>query len=275
MAITTFQRDVLRLIAKARMARGESYVAGGVALNLLLKGRRFSRDIDIFHDTEEALATSWSEDRKALLASGYTVIPVREAPTFVEARVARAGEVMLMQWTRDSAFRFFPLISDDLMGLVLHPFDLATNKVLAMVGRLEPRDWVDLILCHERLQPLGLLIWAACGKDPGYNPRSLLAEAARAHYSQVELESLDFGKQSPDAGALGQTWHKAMAQATTVLGGLPPSEVGRCVLDASGALLRGTAEQIIDVVKSRTCFFHPGQIGGAWPTIVEQRRPAT
>ena len=33
MAITTFQRDVLRLLAKARMTRGESYVAGGVALN--------------------------------------------------------------------------------------------------------------------------------------------------------------------------------------------------------------------------------------------------
>lgn len=32
---------------------------------------------------------------------------------------------MLMQWTCDSAFCFFPLIENELMGLALHPFDLA------------------------------------------------------------------------------------------------------------------------------------------------------
>lgn len=31
------------------------------------------------------------------------------------------------------------------LGLTLHPFDLATNKVLALVGRLEVRDWVDVL----------------------------------------------------------------------------------------------------------------------------------
>jgi hypothetical protein len=32
-------------------------------------------------------------------------------------------------------------------GLTLHPFDLATNKVLALVGRTEVRDWVDMVEC--------------------------------------------------------------------------------------------------------------------------------
>jgi len=50
------------------------------------------------------------------------------------------------------------------LGLTLHPFDLATNKVLALVGRVEVRDWVDVITCSEQLQPLGFLAWAACGK---------------------------------------------------------------------------------------------------------------
>ncbi len=62
----------------------------------------------------------------------------------------------------------------------LHPFDLATNKVLALAGQLEPRDWVDVILSGERLQPLGYLAWAACGKDPGFNPAAILEHAARA-----------------------------------------------------------------------------------------------
>ena len=62
-----------------------------------------------------------------------------------------------MQWVRDSAFRFFPLVTHEQLGLVLHPFDLATNKVLALVGRLEVRDWIDVIECSRRLQPLGFL----------------------------------------------------------------------------------------------------------------------
>jgi hypothetical protein len=49
---------------------------------------------------------------------------------------------------------------DDL-GMMLHPFDLATNKVLALVGRVAARDWIDIITCHERLSPFGLLAWAA------------------------------------------------------------------------------------------------------------------
>jgi hypothetical protein len=63
MAISAFQRAICRLIAANRIAQGESYVAGGVALNLLAGGRRISRDIDLFHDTEEALDATWNADR--------------------------------------------------------------------------------------------------------------------------------------------------------------------------------------------------------------------
>lgn len=82
--------------------------------------------------------------------------------------------------SRDSAFRFFPLVEHLDLGLVLHPFDLATNKVLALVGRLEPRDWIDVIECDDRLQPLGYLAWAASGKDPGFTPTGILDGAARS-----------------------------------------------------------------------------------------------
>ena len=50
MATTTFQRGILRLLAPSRKER-ESYVAGGVALNTLLRAPRRSQDIDLFHDT--------------------------------------------------------------------------------------------------------------------------------------------------------------------------------------------------------------------------------
>lgn len=95
----------------------------------------------------------------------------------VEAEVDDSSDRARLEWARDSAFRFFPLQEHDELGLTLHPFDLATNKVLAMVGRVEVRDWVDVIACDERIQPLGYLAWAASGKDPSFGPGAILEAA--------------------------------------------------------------------------------------------------
>ena len=90
MALTAFQRSICRLIAERRRATSESYVAGGVALSELTSSHRRSRDIDLFHDSAEALQASWDADRQLLERSGYTLQIVRERPTFVEAIVEEA-----------------------------------------------------------------------------------------------------------------------------------------------------------------------------------------
>jgi hypothetical protein len=140
MPLTDFQRRVCQLIAAERIASGESYVAGGAALNTLLAATRLSRDIDLFHDTREALQHTWDADRALLTSHGYVIEVARERDSFVEAIVRKGGESVTLEWVQDSAFRFFPLIEHEDFGLTLHPFDLATNKVLALVGRLEVRD---------------------------------------------------------------------------------------------------------------------------------------
>ena len=142
MALTGYQREVCRLLAENRVRSGESYVAGGAALNEVLRAPRLSRDIDLFHDTEEALAASWANDRVSLEKAGYELRVLRDRAGMVEVEVRRGEDSVLVQWTRDSAYRFFPLVSHAEFGLTLHPFDLATSKVLALVGRAEPRDFV-------------------------------------------------------------------------------------------------------------------------------------
>ena len=57
MALTAFQRDVCRVLAGRRRAGGESYVAGGIALNVALAAHRLSRDLDLFHDTTGGCTT--------------------------------------------------------------------------------------------------------------------------------------------------------------------------------------------------------------------------
>ena len=271
MALSDIQRHVCRLLAGNRLASGESYVAGGTALNEALAAERLSRDIDLFRDTDAALDVSWNRDREALVAAGYPLRILRERPGIVEAEVARGSEHVLIEWARDSAFRFFPLVEHADFGLVLHPFDLATNKVLALAGRVEPRDWVDVILSSERLQPLGYLAWAACGKDPGFSPSSLLNAAARAsRYSYDELAGLAFSGAPPDAADLGRRWHSALDEATRVVESLPAAEAGTGVLTVTGELFRGTQDQIEAALNRGALLFHHGRIRGAFPKV----RPA-
>lgn len=268
MALTEIQRAICRLIAKNRIASGESYVAGGVALNELMAAPRISRDIDLFHDTDAALEASWPADRRLLESRGFEVRVVRERPSFVEAEVSAGGDRVRLEWTRDSAYRFFPLLHHEELGLTLHPFDLATNKVLALVGRLEVRDWVDVIESDARIQPLGYLAWAACSKDPGFSPGAILEQAARSvRYSAEEVRQLSFAGEPPDAGGLSRQWHRMLETARETIALLPPEEVGRCVLAPSALLFRGSPEELQGALAAADLVFHRGCIRGALPRI--------
>jgi hypothetical protein len=57
-------------------------------------------------------------------------------------------------------------VPDATFVYVLHPADLATNKAMAAAGRREPRDAVDLLTIHDRVLPLGAVVWAAIGMSP-------------------------------------------------------------------------------------------------------------
>ncbi len=107
MALSPFQREVCRLLARNRIESGQSYLAGGAVLGDLLASPRLSRDLDLFHDTLDALETTWQADRAALQNAGCQLDVLRERAGFVEARVTKNGETVLMEWLRDSAFRFF------------------------------------------------------------------------------------------------------------------------------------------------------------------------
>jgi hypothetical protein len=272
MPLTALQRRICRLLAEERKRSGESYVAGGVALNEAVAGARRSRDVDLFHDTEAALVSTWARDRSLLAAAGFRVEPLRELPAFVEARVGDAGEAVLVQWARDSAFRFFPLVEHETFGLTLHPLDLATNKLLAVVGRREARDWIDIVRCHEAVQPLGYLAWAAAGKDPGFSPLRIVEECARTRYAQAELAGLDFAGPAPSAADISSRWHDAIHEARSIVGALPAAEAGKCVLDREGRLERAAAAALPGELSAGRVAFHAGSIRGAFPEV---RGPVT
>ena len=272
MALSPFQLEICRLLASRRAPERvpQSYLAGGATLNALLGTPRLSRDLDLFHDTLEALNATWKTDYAALLSANYSVEILRERPGFVEVLAAREGESVLLQWVRDSAFRFFPLLPHPDLGLTLHPFDLATNKILALVGRIEARDWGDALECHRHVSPLGLLAWAACGKDEGWNPQLILEEAARnGRASPLEWAQLEWQGTAPSPVEFKTQWRQALAEAAKIINILPLETVGMAVLDATGVPFRGDVAALQSALERDELRFHAGYVGGAWPTLKE------
>ncbi len=85
---------------------------------------------------------------------------------------------MILEWAYLDSWRYFPIEPDAQLGWRLHPLDALTNKALALADRSETRDLVDLV-SHAVEYPLERVIWAACGKDSGWNPTSMFGRMRR------------------------------------------------------------------------------------------------
>lgn len=184
MPITKLQSEILRVIAQLRDT--ESFVAGGVPINR--SGARVSSDLDIFHVRQERVAEAAAADASILAAAGFTVRWIRQQPAIYTAEIRLGNDTTRLEWVADSDYRFFPTVKDERFGFVLHPVDLAVNKVMAAASRREARDMIDLLTLNERVLPLGAIVWAAVGVAPGYTPEGLIAEIKRnSRYPPEEM----------------------------------------------------------------------------------------
>lgn len=225
MPLTTFQRQLLAVLS-AEPSEDLGYLAGGAALHFEPHSTRFSRDLDFFHDSVERVALAFQRDSARLAASGYAMQSIISQPGFVRAIVTRGDESTRVDWAHDSAWRFMPLVRDSLGGLLLHPVDLAINKVLALVGRDEARDFVDVLFVHNRILPLGALCWAAVGKDPGFTPLSLLELLKRqGRYRPADFARLDLSEPF-DLVTAKVAWRAALEAAEAFCTTSPPDEIG-------------------------------------------------
>ena len=255
MPLSSLQHRVLTLLAAHRSP--DSYVAGGVALNV--RGPRISKDIDIFNDSAERMAAAASADAGILIAHGFDVKWKRQRASIHSAWIAAGGETMELDWVTGSDYRFFPTLRDELFGYRLHPVDLAANKVSAAIDRREPRDAVDLVTIHERLLPLGAVVWAACDRFQGWTPEGMLNEMRRnAKFSPVDFEQLNM----PDPAArrdLVQRLRAALDDAETFVAAMPSRLVGNIFIAGGRAVQPGT-----DRLDSYQ--LHKGARRGHWPS---------
>ncbi len=265
MPLTSFQQEVLNTLVANRSET--SHFAGGLVLHAPPESARYSRDFDLFHDAIEDLVRASEKDVASLMAAGFIVQKIerdkewQQPASFRKAKVSRGGSSVELDWAQDTAWRFFPIVRDEMLGWRLHLFDMATNKALALSARMETRDYVDIVeLC--RIYPLETILWAACGKDEGFNPLSLLKMVIRfARIEPGELKQIQ--ARHLDPFALKEEWIAASDHARTEMIALadeqPDLPIGVAFVDQKGepGWLR----------KNPTLQVHPISLRGCWPTI--------
>jgi hypothetical protein len=256
--LTPFQDAVAQLLATNRSP--DSYLAGGAALHIEPNSKRYSNDLDYFQDSEERVASAFASDRRLLADAGYELEVLLQQPGYVRALARRADGATKIEWAHDSAWRFLPPLKSPRAGFVLHPIDLAIHKLLALVGRDEPRDYIDVHAAMSEILPLGALCWAATGKDPGYTPALLLDLLRRRGKYRPE----DFARlmltEPVDLPSLKRRWLDALDAAQTFFATRDADEIG-CLYYAPAE------EAFVEPTPGQAVLPHYGRPGGVLPVL--------
>jgi hypothetical protein len=258
MPLTEFQAQLARLLSENRTF--DSYLAGGAAILIEPNTKRYSRDLDYFHDSEARVAEAFFADRSLLDGNGYVIGVELNQPGYVRAVVRKEQQATKVEWARDSDWRFMPTVRDERVGYLLHPVDLAVNKVLTLAGRDEPRDILDTLHFHRHVLVLGALCWAACGKDPGFTPLSLLELLRRrGRIREEDLARLDLAEPI-DLRETKSSWIESLNSVEPLVDSLPPDEVGCLYYSAS-------RQAFVDPRTVNDAMPHFGRPGGVLPRV--------
>jgi len=264
MPLTPFQSELAGLLAKQRSP--DSYLAGGAALHIEANGKRYSNDLDFFHDSVERTAEAFAQDRQLLEDNAFVVTTDIVQPGYIRTIVSRGDDSTRVEWACDSAWRFLPTIKDDRVGYLLHPIDLAINKLLALVGRDEPRDFLDVLHIHDEVLPLGALCWAASGKDPGFTPLLLLdLLRRRGQYRPEDFAPLRL-VEPVDLPQIKRHWLTLLDEIEQFVRSRPPQELGCLYFSPK------LDKFIQPSTDEKDILLHFGRPGGILPSIVNSER---
>lgn len=163
--LTLLQRRVIEIVSQLPEAH-DAALAGGAAMIARGLVDRTTRDVDFFTTSADAVNGLHGAVQRALTHAGYQVRTVRAVSGFVRLEVSHRGETCEVDLAHDARLR--PTERGDL-GATLAAEELAADKMLALFGRAEARDFVDVDALVDHFGRERLLTLAA-EKDAGFTP---------------------------------------------------------------------------------------------------------
>lgn len=164
--LNDLQQKVLEKLFSANEIRRHFYLTGGTALAAFYLQHRYSDDLDLFtHDISLDSIERVVEDLLRDMNTDFRC--ERRSPTFRRYLIDSSLQLDLV---RDVDFRIgSPQLIDNIM--VDTKKNIAVNKVTALYGRLDPKDYVDLyFLLKEGEFDILELLKIGKNKDAGLEP---------------------------------------------------------------------------------------------------------
>lgn len=175
MSLDPLHEWVARIVFELPQAR-DIAIAGGNAMLAHHLVVRPTQDLDLFTPVPSEVDPLVVALADALRARGAQVDLDRRGPGFSRLTVETVeGRQVVVEVAHDARLRESVQLE---IGRVLHPDEVAADKVLALFGRAAARDLVDVAALTERY-PLQQLCALAEEKDAGFDPR-VLADAMNA-----------------------------------------------------------------------------------------------
>lgn len=172
--LSPLQEQVAAIIAGLAEAEGFA-LAGGAALIVRGDVQRQTGDLDFFGLTPDAVDRLVPAVDRALHEAGLVVRHVQQTSGFARLIVESGSESTELDLGADA--RLFPA-EPGRLAPTLSGEELAVDKVLAVFGRAEARDFVDLAAIEERYG-LERLFELAAEKDRGFTPEMFVEMAGR------------------------------------------------------------------------------------------------
>lgn len=188
--LSDLQWRIIRLVAQLPEAEGFA-LAGGAALIAREAVDRRTKDVDFFATREDQVRRLQGGLLDAATASGLVVDLLETYPGFSRLVVSDNQQRCEIDLAYDARIR---VAEPTEYGAVLSLDELAADKVLALFGRAEARDFVDVAALLPRYGWVRLCDLAA-EKDTGFHIRAL-KDAIRAFHrlspSEFDLDDVTY-----------------------------------------------------------------------------------
>ncbi len=188
--LSPLQEQVAEIIAGLDEAEGFA-LAGGAALIARGDVHRQTRDLDFFGLTTDAVDRLVPAVDRALRDAGLVVHHVQVNPGFARLIVESGDDRTELDLGADA--RLFPA-EPGRLAPTLSGEELAVDKVLALFGRAEARDFVDLMAVEPRYG-LERLCTLAAEKDLGFSLAvfaDMLSRFDRLRRDEFELDDAQY-----------------------------------------------------------------------------------
>ncbi|MCY4621335.1 MAG: nucleotidyl transferase AbiEii/AbiGii toxin family protein [bacterium] len=155
--LTALQERTWRIIAALPEADGFA-LAGGSALILTGVVQRETSDIDVFGAYPRSAIPFAEAAQRVLTSEGLNPTVERWGDGFVRMRVTDGADTTYVDIAIDA--RRHPTVADP-TGQVLNIRELAADKMLALVGRVAPRYYIDMWAITQRHHISDVIDWAS------------------------------------------------------------------------------------------------------------------